>query len=200
MKNNELTTHRLCLKPITDADVASLVRHWGDSQVRRYLWDDKPVTVDMVNAVVTTSDQDFLRHGYGIWTLRQVEDERLVGICGLRVVKNTEFVEILYSLRPRFWRNGYATEAAKEVLEYAFGTLNVTRVLAAHDRDNLDSEAVMQRLGMHPVKAQDTTRLRRKVGASAKDLSFWQIFRGAELSHAPRKASRSSRNRVRLSG
>ena len=98
----ELLTTRLSLRPLEDEDVAALVRHWGDEQVRRYLWDDTPVTYDMVNHIVTTSNRDFKRARYGIWAVRMRGDDALIGMCGLREIRGAERTEILYSLRPRF--------------------------------------------------------------------------------------------------
>jgi ribosomal-protein-alanine N-acetyltransferase len=145
----QLTTRRLHLAPITDDDVASLVRHWGDEQVRRYLWNEQPVTLDMVNAVVTTSNQDFRTLGFGLWSIRAKSDlETLVGVCGLRKVQGTGWVEILFSLRPRYWGLGYATEAAQAVLRYGLMAVGLERIVASSDLDNLPSGGVLRRVGM----------------------------------------------------
>lgn len=192
MPIKHLASERLRLQPITDADVVALVRHWGDEQVRRYLWEDQPITVEMVSEVVTTSDRDFRNHGYGIWTLRQAADARLVGVCGLRVARNTELVEVLYSLRPRFWRRGYATEAARSVLSYAFDGLKIERVIAAHDKHNAGSESVMRRIGMRPVARPALDRLKSRIGALAADLSFWEVLREHGVARPSSKAFASS--------
>lgn len=147
-----LRTARLELRPIEDEDVAALVRHWGDAQVRRYLWDDKPVTYDIVSDIVTTSNRDFKRAGYGIWAVRKQGEEALIGMCGLRDVQATHWTEILYSLRPRFWGQGFATEAARGVLHYAFEQLGLERVYASFDDVNLASAGVLRRLGMLPLE------------------------------------------------
>ncbi len=147
-KEFDLTTPRLELRPLDDTDVASLVRHWGDAQVRRYLWDDKPVTVDMVNAIVTTSDRDFKRAGFGIWAVRLKGEQSLIGMCGLRQVRNSEAVEILYSLRPRYWHNGFATEAAHAILRYGFERIGLEDIVASYDFANVASAGVLKRLGM----------------------------------------------------
>jgi RimJ/RimL family protein N-acetyltransferase len=143
-----LTTERLELRALDDADVAGLVRHWGDAKVRRYLWDDKPVTDDMVSHIVTTSNRDFRERGYGIWAVRFAGEQDLLGMCGLRRVREGDAVEILYSLRPRYWRQGLATEAARAVLEHAFERLHLTQVVAYFDDVNVASAGVLRRLGM----------------------------------------------------
>lgn len=169
-----LTTPRLRLSPMTDDDIAALVRHWSDDQVRRYLWDDQPVTLDMVSAIVTTSDKDFQREGYGIWTARLLADEedeaRLIGMCGLRQVQGKGWLEILYSLKPRYWHMGLATEAAHHVLNFAFSALHQKRVIASADAGNQASEAVLIRLGFTPF-----------TGGQTDDRSYWSITRDQVL-------------------
>jgi RimJ/RimL family protein N-acetyltransferase len=137
---------------LVDEDVAALVRHWGDAQVRRYLWDDKPVTDDMVSNIVTTSNEDFKRSGYGIWAVRFAGDDALLGMCGLRQVEGRAWVEVLYSLRPRYWRRGLATEAARAVLSYGLEELELDRIVAAYDPQNVASASVLSRLGMSPFE------------------------------------------------
>lgn len=146
----ELETERLTLRPLNDTDVASLVRHWGDAEVRRYLWDDKPVNYDIVSDVVTTSNRDFARAGYGIWAVRLRGEDALIGMCGLRQVQKTGPVELLYSLRPRYWRHGYASEAARAVLLHAFEVLGIDQLVASFDDQNVASAGVLRRLGMLP--------------------------------------------------
>jgi [ribosomal protein S5]-alanine N-acetyltransferase len=150
-----LETERLQLSPLGDDDVAGLVRHWGDAEVRRYLWDDKPVTDDMVSDVVTTSNRDFRERRHGIWAVRFTHRRELLGMCGLRQVRSTGAIEILYSLRPRYWRQGLATEAARAVLMYAFEDLGLERIVAYFDQGNVASAGVLRRLGLCEVSTTE---------------------------------------------
>jgi [ribosomal protein S5]-alanine N-acetyltransferase len=57
-------------------------------------------------------------------------------------------VGLFYAFSTAQRGKGYATESAQALLDYAFQTLNLRRVVAATERDNAPSQAVMQRLGM----------------------------------------------------
>jgi RimJ/RimL family protein N-acetyltransferase len=57
-------------------------------------------------------------------------------------------VGLFWAVSPAAQRRGYATEAARTLIAYAFGELQLSRILAGTDRDNLASAAVMRRLGM----------------------------------------------------
>ncbi len=59
----------------------------------------------------------------------------------------TEF-GLFYAIDPEYQRQGYATEAARAMLEYAFKQLHVRRVIAMTDYANLASQNVMRKLGM----------------------------------------------------
>jgi RimJ/RimL family protein N-acetyltransferase len=74
------------------------------------------------------------------------------GIVGLSVpifeAYFTPCVEILWRLPPRFWGKGLASEAGAAVLQMAFQTLRMPRIVAFTTTGNLKSIAVMKRLGM----------------------------------------------------
>ncbi len=59
----------------------------------------------------------------------------------------TEF-GLFYAVEPEYQRRGYATEAARAMLDYAFKQLHVKRVIAMTDFVNVASQNVMRKLGM----------------------------------------------------
>ena len=68
------------------------------------------------------------------------------GATGSRL--STAEVGLFYAFSPRHWRRGYAAEAARAMVEYGFGQLNLARIVATTDYDNAGSMGVMRRLGM----------------------------------------------------
>ena len=70
------------------------------------------------------------------------------GTLAIGNVPRTLEFELLYFFRPGFQRHGYATEAVRALIDYAFGTLNVKRIVAATDFDNDRSIRLMERVGM----------------------------------------------------
>jgi RimJ/RimL family protein N-acetyltransferase len=61
---------------------------------------------------------------------------------------STPEVELFYKLGRPFWGKGYAFEAAREVLRYAFEELRLTRIVTCTHAANLRSIALLHRLGM----------------------------------------------------
>jgi [ribosomal protein S5]-alanine N-acetyltransferase len=162
--NHVLCTERLVLCPATADDHAALLAHWAAPDVRRYLFDGAMLPAAEIAEAIEDSVRDFARAGYGLWLVHENghadgratdgppglgdhSDLDLVGTAGLRPLDNLG-LEIFYSLAPGSWGRGYATEAARAVLDHALGPLGLPEVLAEIDEGNTASIAVIERLGM----------------------------------------------------
>lgn len=62
---------------------------------------------------------------------------------------STPEVGLFYAISPAFRGQGYATEAAQALVDYAFRSLRLKRIIATTTCDNAASMAVMRKLGMH---------------------------------------------------
>ena len=150
-----LSTGRLVLRPVTAGDHAALLAHWTQPDVRRFLFDGTALGAAEVTQTIEESIRDFAAGGYGIWIIElgtgsgsgHAAGDGLVGTAGLRPLQDSG-LEIFYSLTPGAWGRGYATEAARAVVEYGLGPLGLPEVLAEVDEGNAASVAVVKRLGM----------------------------------------------------
>jgi RimJ/RimL family protein N-acetyltransferase len=142
-----LTTERLVLRPVTAHDHDVLLAHWTLPDVRRFLFDGEAPSAAEVTETIEESARDFSESGYGIWLIQ--DRTGLVGTTGLRPLEDLG-LEIFYSLAPGSRGNGYATEAARAVMEHALVDLGLPEVLAEIDEGNVASVAVVRRLGMAP--------------------------------------------------
>jgi RimJ/RimL family protein N-acetyltransferase len=162
-----LSTERLVLRPVTADDHAALLAHWTQPDVRRFLFDGAALSAAEVAETIEESIGDFAARGFGVWLIelrsaaasgtRVVSTATglvgtaagLVGTAGLRPLGDSG-LEIFYSLAPGAWGHGYATEAARAVVEYGLGQLGLPEILAEVDEGNAASVAVVKRLGMTP--------------------------------------------------
>ena len=81
-------------------------------------------------------------------------DEKLIGNCGIRSVSLFGDAELGFELDTLYWQQGYATEAANAMLEYAFSQLRLPRVRAQCVSENAASARVLRRLGMNFEKTE----------------------------------------------
>ena len=151
-----LSTERLVLRPVTADDHAALLAHWTQPEVRRFLFDGAAPSAAEVAETIEESIGHFAARGFGIWLIELGAEAGLagtaaglVGTAGLRPLEESG-LEIFYSLAPGAWGHGYATEAARAVVEYGLGPLGLPEVLAEVDEGNAASVAVVKRLGMTP--------------------------------------------------
>jgi [ribosomal protein S5]-alanine N-acetyltransferase len=144
-----LHTERLILRPVTADDHAALLAHWAAPDVRRFLFDGATLSTAEVTEAIEDSTRDFRRAGYGLWLINEKDRADLVGTAGLRPLDDLG-LEIFYSLAPGSWGKGFATEAARAVVDHALIDLGLPEVLAEVDEGNTASIAVIERLGMTP--------------------------------------------------
>ena len=151
-----LSTERLVRRPVTTDDHAAVLAHWTQPDVRRFLFDGAALSGVEVAETIEESIGDFAARGFGVWLIElgstadlDSTTADLIGTAGLRPLGSSG-LEIFYSLAPGAWGHGYATEAARAVVEYGLGPLGLPEVLAEVDEGNAASVAVVKRLGMTP--------------------------------------------------
>ncbi len=144
-----LRTERLLLRELTLADTGDLCEIMQDPQAmtayeRTY---DTPQVEEWIRRNMARYRQD----GAGLWAVVRRQDGVLLGQCGLvyQQVEGLAFWEVGYLFKRRFWHQGYATEAARACRDYAFSTLGAPAVYSIVKHNNLPSQRVAQRNGMH---------------------------------------------------
>ena len=145
-----LETTRLCLRRFTDADLALFMTYRNDPEVARYQsWEG----ITESEARVFLQEQQKAQPGvHGQWFQIAIELREtgiLVGDCALKVEEyNERQAEIGYTLARAYQGRGIASEAVSRVLDYAFLTLGLHRVIAITDCENSASVALLERLGL----------------------------------------------------
>ena len=148
----EIETARLSLRPLARRDLDDIHRIWNDARVRKFLWDDKPVSEEMAEEALCESVESFEHHGTGLWGFALKGEDRLIGFCGFRSFDDPPKVEVLYGLIPEHWNEGLASEATTAMLRYGFEEIKLTRIYAGADPPNRASFRVMEKVGMKFAK------------------------------------------------
>ncbi|MBR5501442.1 MAG: GNAT family N-acetyltransferase [Oscillospiraceae bacterium] len=115
-----LQTNRLLLREMTENDFDALYKIWGDAEVMRHY----PYTFDeqRVHSWIARNRERYKTFGFGLWAVCLKDTGELIGDCGLTMQQIGSEIkpEIGYHIRADKQRNGYATEAAKAVRDWAF--------------------------------------------------------------------------------
>lgn len=147
-----LKTAHLTLRPFAADDLEDLHRLWTHPGVRKYLWDDKVISVDRAKEEIDASLGRFEQHGFGHWALFPTNERKLIGFCGLKPWAEPATAELLYAVAPACWGRGLAVEASRAVLRFGFEDQGLKQVWAGADPPNAASFRVMEKLGMSFAK------------------------------------------------
>lgn len=142
-----LSTARLQLRPLTEADADRIALLGG-------VWE--------VASMTGRIPYPYSRAGALQWMQGLAEGEvvfgiahdgHLIGICGYSP-STKGAVEIGYWLGKAWWGQGFATEAARGLMDYAFAQPGVRRITCGHFVDNPASKRVIEKLGFRPVGSE----------------------------------------------
>jgi [ribosomal protein S5]-alanine N-acetyltransferase len=144
-----LTTERLFLRHFQATDHEPMYRIFCDPDVMRF--SDGVKTKEWVRAWLETCLERYQTWGFGPYAVLEQSSQNVIGYCGLFFFPNLDVqaeVEIGYRLKRSAWGQGYATEAAKAVRDFAFTTLGIKRFIAMIDPSNIASIRVAEKVGM----------------------------------------------------
>mgnify|MGYP001627193752 CR=1 FL=1 len=149
-----LETPRLYLREITPDDAENAYNLNKDREVIKYTGDDAFESVAAARAFLENY-KDYKQYGYGRWAVVLKDNDTFLGWCGLKYNADIDEVDLGYRFAQQYWGKGYATESAKACLEYGFGKLNLTSIIARANHENTASINVMKKLGMQFDKTGD---------------------------------------------
>ncbi len=88
--------------------------------------------------------------GYGLFSVILKINGLLIGNCGLQrmMIGGMQAVELGYEFRSDYWNQGYATEAAAAVRDFAFQQLHLPRLTSLVRIGNLGAMRVSEKIGM----------------------------------------------------
>ena len=145
----QLATERLVLREFEPGDWFEVRTYQNDPRyLRYYKWTDRsPEAVQAFIQMFLDQQIEEPRIKFQLaMTLK--ENGRLIGNCGIRMtVRGTHNGNIGYELSPDQWGNGYATEAARAIVDFGFNELRLHRISAECIAENTGSIKVLQKLG-----------------------------------------------------
>jgi RimJ/RimL family protein N-acetyltransferase len=152
-------TERLVVRDWTTEDAPAALGIYGRAEVTRWLGAPPMQPVESLAAMTKGVQRMIARNaerpGFGLWPVQRIGDGTVVGAILLSPVPSAgadggSDVEIGWHFGPDYWGHGYATEAARGVIELAFSGRDLDQVIAVVYPDNARSLALCRRLGMIP--------------------------------------------------
>lgn len=149
MKQPILRTARLLLRPFTAADAKDVQRLAGDKAVAEPTSAiPHPYLDGMAEAWIKTHRKAFADEKQVVFAIALDAVDTLIGAISLMNISRAhQRAEIGYWIGRDFWHNGYATEAARRILEFGFA-FSLHRIHGRCLRRNPASARVMEKVGM----------------------------------------------------
>lgn len=143
-----LTSHRLGFRCWQQDDLPLALALWGDPRVSAMI--GGPFTPQQIRARLAHEIAQMQQTGMQYWPIFLLDGGDFVGCTGLRP-KYPRTFELGFHLLPDHWGKGLASEAARAVIGYGFGTLHAEALFAGHQPANATSKHILLKLGFEPA-------------------------------------------------
>jgi [ribosomal protein S5]-alanine N-acetyltransferase len=145
-----LETPRLVLRHLEPADLDALFALYRDPEIRRYFPDGTRTLAE------TKDELNWFRNGHsefpelGLWATVERRSGAFLGRCGLLPweIDGKHEVELAFLIDKARWREGFATEAARAIVEHARTALRIKRLICLILPGNAASAGVAEKVGM----------------------------------------------------
>lgn len=149
MNELQLETPRLLLRLMDSSDIDCLLKIFGDPIVMAS-FNTSPFSREEMEQWIRGNLAHQGTHGYGLFSVILKSNDLLIGDCGLEhmEVGGELATELGYDFRSDYWNQGYATEAALAIRDYAFNTLKLPSLISLIRIGNEASKRVSEKIGM----------------------------------------------------
>ena len=145
-----ITTSRLILREYRETDFEGVHAYAKDAETVRFMvWgpNSSEDTRNFIQLAISQQKTEPRVHYQLAVVLK--DNAQIIGGCGIHVHRpEHKNAEIGYCFNKQFWRQGFATETMRALLQFGFETLQMHRIIATCDPGNIGSERVMQKNGL----------------------------------------------------
>ena len=146
---NLIETGRLLINKITIDDAAFILELMNDKDWIKNIGDKGVRTIEDAQAYIQNRFlKTYIESNYGFYTMNLKNTLQIIGIVGLVDRKGIDHIDIGYGILPEFRGKGYAFEAAKAIYDYGYQELNLEKIVAIVNPDNLPSIKLLSKLGL----------------------------------------------------
>jgi len=152
-----LANDRLILRWWRDSDREPFAKINSDRRVMEFF--PNPLLREDSDRFVDRIEAHFQKHEFGLFAAELCADHTFIGYVGLAIpsfaAAFTPCVEVGWRLSADQWGQGLATEGAREMVHFAFGTLNLDSLISYTVPINVRSRRVMEKIGMTHDPTED---------------------------------------------
>jgi ribosomal-protein-alanine N-acetyltransferase len=145
-----LQTPRLILRKLAITDAEDIFAYASDPQVTTYTAWETHRSINETYEYLNNFVFQMYRSGKGMnWGIVMKENGKLIGTCSLHTTSVHRRAELGYVLSRNYWGKGLMTEAAKSAIAFGFHVMQLQRIQAICDVNNVSSARVLEKAEMH---------------------------------------------------
>lgn len=153
-----IETQRLILRELIASDDKGMFELDSNPNVHVFVGKKPVKNIEESQSHIKIIQQQYKDFGAGRWAVVLKETGEFIGWSGIKFITNEinqhkDFYEIGYRFIEKHWGKGYATEAGKAFVDYAFNVMKVDALYAYADKGNENSRKILEKLGMHFVNS-----------------------------------------------
>lgn len=153
-----IETERLLLRELQMSDVDGMFELDSNPNVHLFVGNKPVKSIEESIGYVKNVQQQYKDFGTGRWAVILKETNAFLGWSGIKFItseinNHKDFYEIGYRFIEKHWGKGYATEAGKAFVDYAFNVMKVDALYAYADAGNENSRRILEKLGLRYVNS-----------------------------------------------
>ncbi len=170
-----LTTARLVLRPLRPEDASDIFHYAHDPEVTEYTTWEAHRTVEDSRRFIEETIAAYQRGENTELGMELKADKKVIGTCGMISVSAEHCRgELAFAMAKEHWGGGVMAEALKAVLGFGFGPLELNRIWAKVDPDNIKTTLVLRRAGW---QFEGTLRQDVKVRGTFRDVKLYSLLK-----------------------
>ena len=155
-----ITTQRLTLRPLNESDLATTYEYASNPANTQYMLYLPSKTIDDTKNFLQRVSSEWQKEIPSYYEFAVTLDNHHIGAVSIYLNDSRTEAELGWIINLKYQGRGYATEAAKAVMQYSLDALKVNRIVAHCDYRNDASANVMRKIGMTLERSDGFRRYR----------------------------------------
>ncbi len=170
--DNGILTKRLMIRPVMVEDARDIFRFSGDPENAQYMIFLPFGNLEEVREDIERSIKNWNEDTIKVLDYSIIKDGNVIGTLSLYYYGEPDWCEIGWIIDKVYWHQGYAVEAAKALMEYAFKEWDLSYMIATCDSRNTASRGLMEKLGFVLTKDDGIRYDRLEPDEPATELTY----------------------------
>ncbi len=171
----DLQTERLLLRPMTLDDDQDMFEYGSDPEMTRFTSWETHRSIEDARVFLQREVDGFDDVTGGAWGIEHRGDRKFIGAFGFILQPpEHQIQEIGFHLARKYWGQGLMTECAREVIRFSFDNLEVNRIQATCEPENIGSARVLEKCGL---SYEGTLRAWRLTKGRWLDMRMYSILK-----------------------